>query len=151
MAMIKRYQMKYRIIGKGRYRILGKDFVKNNGNKGKLIIRNKKKRIGEFIKIKTCKKILNIGLLITRDICNISNMFKECGSLISIESPISDKIDYIELFNNYEFPKELEKENMFYSENKLEEKVCSMYKGLEDDINIDCSEISKCVDDSSNL
>ena len=33
-------------------RILGNDFVKNNKNKGKLIINNKKYKLKEFINIK---------------------------------------------------------------------------------------------------
>ena len=41
-------------------RILGETFVKNNRNKGKLIINNKKSRLKDIIPISIIKKILKI-------------------------------------------------------------------------------------------
>ena len=45
----------YKEIKSDNIRILGKDFVKNNKNKGKLIINNKKYKLKEFININEIK------------------------------------------------------------------------------------------------
>ena len=70
-----RYQMKY-IIKSLLYNyslnILGKDFVKNNRNKAKLIIENKKYYLKEYIELNNIKKLeLKIDILLSKDICNI--------------------------------------------------------------------------------
>ena len=86
MEMI-RYQMKYKI-NKGKLdnvilNILGKVFVKNNRNKGKLIIENKKYYVNEFFELNNFKKSeLKIDILLSQYICNVSYMFYKCESLL---------------------------------------------------------------------
>ena len=59
MEMI-RYQMKYKIdkslVDNNNLKILGKTFVKNNRNKGKIIIENKKYYPNEYIQLNNLKK-----------------------------------------------------------------------------------------------
>ena len=72
-----RYQMKY-IIDKSLLdnyilNILGKTFVKNNKNKAKLIIGNKKYYLNERIILENFKNSeLKIDILLSQDICNIA-------------------------------------------------------------------------------
>ena len=47
-------------------RILGKDFVKNNKNKGKLIINNKKYKLEEFIKGEWGSYKMKINIILIR-------------------------------------------------------------------------------------
>ena len=59
--------------------ILGKEFVENNGNKGKLIIKNKKIHLKEFYEnIDNEKDIIKIKMNLDKNICNKSYMFKKC-------------------------------------------------------------------------
>ena len=88
MEMI-RYQMKYKIdkslVDNNILKILGKTFVKNNRNKAKLIIENKKYNLKDFIKLNNFKKSeLKIDILLRQDISNISYMFNKCESLLEI-------------------------------------------------------------------
>ena len=63
--------------------ILGKEFVQNNGNKGKLVIDNKKCVLKEFIRNKEIEKDkLKIGIVLSKDIYNKSYMFKNCYDLL---------------------------------------------------------------------
>ena len=101
MEMI-RYKMKYKIdkslLHKAFLNILGKEFVKNNINKGKLIIENKKYYLKEYIKLNNFKNSdLKIDILLSQDIYNISYMFNNSRSLLkfSIKNNIKNKnIDY---------------------------------------------------------
>ena len=68
-------------------RILGKEFVENNGNKGFLIINNKKFRLKEIEEIKKRKIIL----MINKNIYNKSCMFKNCNLLESFSKILSDE------------------------------------------------------------
>ena len=75
-------------------RILGHDFVKNNKNKAKLIINNKKYRLKELVNNKGFNNDkIKINMILSKDISNISNMFKNCVKLleISIEDDILKK------------------------------------------------------------
>ena len=57
------------------FRILGNDFVKNNENKGKLIINNKKYKLKEFINIKEFKKDkIKIYMILSKELSNISHL-----------------------------------------------------------------------------
>ena len=69
----------------GNIRILGHDFVKNNKNKGKLIINNKKYGLKDLVNYKefTNDKI-KINMILSKDISNISHMFKNCVKLLKI-------------------------------------------------------------------
>ena len=64
-------------------RILGSDFVKNNKNKAKLIINNKKYALKEFINQKgSTSDEIKINILLNKDLLNISSFFKNCFKLI---------------------------------------------------------------------
>ena len=69
-------------------RILGHDFVKNNKNKAKLIINNKKYKLREFINYKNIKEFtidkLKIEMILSKDLSNISYIFENCTQLIEL-------------------------------------------------------------------
>ena len=66
-------------------RILGKDFVKNNKNKGKLIRNNKKYKLKEFINSNEIKNdIIKINIILSKEISNISHLFDNCYKLKEI-------------------------------------------------------------------
>ena len=70
---------------KDNIRILGNEFIKNNRNKGKLIINNKKHYFREFFQTTYYyhyyEKKLKIKLILNNNISNVSYIFKECESL----------------------------------------------------------------------
>ena len=66
-------------------RILGHDFVKNNKNKAKLIINNKKYGLKDFVNYKEfINDKIKINMILSKDISNISYMFKNCVKLLEI-------------------------------------------------------------------
>ena len=77
-------------------RILGKHFVKNNINKGKLIIKNKKYKLKEFFEINDDinENNIKISMILNNELSNASYMFKDCISLIELS------LSYGEEFNN---------------------------------------------------
>ena len=82
-------------------RILGGYFCRNNKNKGKLIINNKKYYLKEFIEIKNMKeKRIKIKMLINKNLYDKSYMFNDCKSLL--ELTINDNLEYIENYENFE-------------------------------------------------
>ena len=82
---------------KNNLRVLGKEFVKKNKNKGKLIINNKKFSLNEMISVKdiTKNKIL---MILYENISNKSFMFKDCYSLESFSQSL---IDLNEINSNF--------------------------------------------------
>ena len=78
------FKMIYQIDNKDdNLRILGKDFVKNNKNKCKLIVENRKLKLTESIPKKEIKNnMLSIKMILGKDICNARFMFKDCISLL---------------------------------------------------------------------
>ena len=67
-------------------RILGKIFVKNNANKGRLIINNKKYNLLEFNPINNFNEDnLKISMILSQNIFNRSYMFNESKSLIKFD------------------------------------------------------------------
>ena len=83
-------------------RILGKIFVKNNANKGRLIINNKKYNLLEFNPINNFNEDnLKISMILTQNIFNRSYMFMKCKSLI--EFSIYDSYKLIETDSNNTF------------------------------------------------
>ena len=71
--------------GSDNIRILGKDFVKNNKNKGKLIINNKKYKLKEFININEIKNdIIKINIILSKELSNISHLFHNCAKIKEI-------------------------------------------------------------------
>ena len=82
-------------------RILGEYFCRNNKNKGKIIINNKKYYLKEFIEIKNMKeKRIKIKMVINKNLYDKSYMFKDCESLL--ELTINDNLEYIKIYENYE-------------------------------------------------
>ena len=78
---VEKYKMIYKIENKSNnLRILGDDFVKNNINKGKLIINNKKFSLKSIISINEMKKC-KIEIILVKNIYNKSCMFKNCETL----------------------------------------------------------------------
>ena len=108
---MKRYQMKYKtdkkFLDNDNLNILGKDFVKNNTNKARLIFKNKKYYLKEYIKLNDFKKSkLKIDILLSQDICNISYMFYNCIFLFEFSkyNNIKNKIidyDFSEIEENH--------------------------------------------------
>ena len=74
---------------KNNLRVLGKEFVKKNKNKGKLIINNKKFSLNEMISVKDIIKN-KILMILYENISNKSFMFKDCYSLESFSQSLID-------------------------------------------------------------
>ena len=70
-------------------RIIGEDFVKNNKNKGLLIINNKKVSLKSMMSINNIKDI-KIKIILNKNISNKSCLFKNCQKLESISYLSSD-------------------------------------------------------------
>ena len=67
-------------------RILGEEFVRNNKNKGKLFYKNKKYPLKSLFKFgDNIKDNLKIQILLNKDCCNKSFMFKDCSFLTEIK------------------------------------------------------------------
>ena len=66
-------------------KIIGKEFLKNNKNKAKLIINNKKHNLNQFLKIKDFNdENIKVKMILSRDICNLSCIFKNCDLLLNL-------------------------------------------------------------------
>ena len=77
------YKMLYNRENNNNLRILGNNFVKNNKNKGKLIVNNKKQKITEFINIILINdNRIKIKLLLSKNIPNKSCLCRDCTSLL---------------------------------------------------------------------
>ena len=97
------YRMTYKLEKDQTYlRILGKEFVENNGKKGSLIINNRKIYLKEIAEIKNGK----IYMMLNRNIYNKNCMFKNCRLLESFSKITPDnnikKINDMENNTNYE-------------------------------------------------
>jgi len=92
------YKMLYKIKNpETRLKILGKNFVKNNLFKGKLVINNKKQKIGECININGIRNDkFKVKLLLKRKIYNKSYFFKDCSSIIELSTSNKE----LKTFNN---------------------------------------------------
>ena len=83
--MEKLVTIKYKINNKGKIRLFGNEFVKNNINDCKMIIKGKTNKLDEFCDTsKIQNKELEIKLIGIEKINNMSFMFRECESLISL-------------------------------------------------------------------
>ena len=77
------YKMLYNRANNNNLRILGNNFVKNNKNKGKLIVNNKKQKITEFINIILINdNRIKIKLLLSKNIPNKSCLCRDYTSLL---------------------------------------------------------------------
>ena len=86
-------------------RILGENYVKNNRNKGFLIVRNKKFHLKEFLPNNDIDKDkIKIKILLMRNINNYNFMFKDCETLETLEtSEFLETSETLEIFENSEF------------------------------------------------
>ena len=125
-------------------RILGHDFVKNNKNKGKLIINNKKNGLKELVnKKKFTNDKIEINMILSKDISNISNMFKNCKKLLEIS--IDDDFININDEKFYKFEEYLDYNNDYNEdiyEDYYEDNYINIYND-NDNIYSNCSEIMK--------
>ena len=99
-------------------KILGKHFRRNNKNKGKLILNNKKFDFKEFINIKNInEKQTKVKMILKENIQNKSYMFENCDSILELK--INDNLDYIENQINFEIDYYYQEnnENIIYEEN----------------------------------
>ena len=98
-------------------RVLGQEFIRNNKNKGKFIIKNKKYDLIEFIDTTNIEEDkIKIKLVLKDNIYDKSCMFKDCESLIkfSINTDVNNNFEritelsedkFIDIeFNDYYFP-----------------------------------------------
>ena len=132
--------------GSDNIRILGKDFVKNNKNKGKLIINNKKYKLKEFININEIKNdIIKINIILSKELSNISHLFHNCAKLKEIffcddTRFVNDKGPHLfEELNDYD-------KDFYFDVNENSPDNCSehsLYKNIRtDDIYSNFSEIT---------
>ena len=112
------YKMEYNIRNKtNKLRVIGEDFMKNNKNKGKLIINNKKVPLYDIISF-DYKEQTKIKLIISVSIFNKASMFKNCKELKSLSKlSVGNSIDDIN-----------------YNENNINED-CQSYIGNNNNIN----------------
>ena len=74
----------YKTENKSRIRIFGEQFIKNNKKNCKIIIENKEQDISEYINVNEKITNLKIKLKEIKTITNMSYMFSDCKSLISL-------------------------------------------------------------------
>ena len=75
--------------------LLGKDFVKNNKNKGKIIFKNKKHPLKEFLPVNEFRsRVIKVKMILNKNIYNKSYMFKDCKSLLHFSA--NDNYEKIE-------------------------------------------------------
>ena len=135
---------------KNRTIILGKEFVKNNSNKGRLVINNKKCKLKEFIENKKIKKDkLKIGIILSKNIYNKNYMFKNCYDLLKFSSYI-DVFEYVDKEFEYVF-----EEDEILIDDYIADKIESnnfhqIYKNLKDDTENTYTKISTQKDKYSN-
>ena len=116
-------------------RILGETFVKNNRNKGALIIKNKKYHLKDILSVNDINgDIIKINMILNRYTCNFCCMFKDCTSLKSLSKSLVDNtID-----------------NVIYKENTSEKKSDEQINKSEDESSSsNISEILKMEGDNT--
>ena len=104
------YIIKYKIPKQKIIKIFCNSFVKNNKNKVKIIYKNKKFPLKDEMKIDYGQKILKLQMININDICNLSEMFKDCEYLLSFEEKENIDDNYLEgemekIFSNLIFLK----------------------------------------------
>jgi len=140
------YKMLYKIKNTNiNLRILGDIFVRNNKNKGKLIINNKKKKIIDLININFIKtNEFKIKLLLCKHINNKSYFFKDCASLLKLSlSNMKKNLENDLRGNILKFDIEEEKDESFLDLYPEEQKNSTFYENIENYPFDNISEISK--------
>ena len=121
-------------------RILGHDFVKNNKNKAKLMINNKKYSLREFIdNIQFTDNKIKINIILSKDIANISYMFMNSAKLLEIST--YDDIMIIEDLNSNENGAFFQ-HNLDYDEDNFNNIYNNFYN---DNLYQNCSESTKSI------
>ena len=72
-------------IQNNKLRIFGEGFVKNNKSNCIIFINNKEKELNEFYEYSQKEKVIFIKLEMNEKVNNLSEMFKDCSSLISFK------------------------------------------------------------------
>ena len=127
------YRMFYKInqnnnVNDNSIRILGKEFIKTNKNKGIIIYTNKKYPLKELFNIKNIEsKKLKINMLLTKNSYNKSFMFNNCSSLLTFElfNDIYEKEDTSLANKNNKYIGS-EEEKKVYDDYKWSTKISSM-------------------------
>ena len=148
------YKMTYKVGSNTKViRLLGKEFIKNNRNKVKLIINNKKYKINNYISSDDIEKN-KIKIILNKNICNISCMFKNCKLLDTVSQlTYLNGIEYFqneEIFNYNEYKTQTlgseemqENSNSFsYGDNLFNYKMTTKQENLNFEISNKEDEIS---------
>ena len=124
---MKLFKMTYKTRENDNYlKILGEDFVKNNKNKGKLAINNKKLNLKDtiFFGNDVLNKINKLKMLLCKNIYNKSFMFKNCELLESFSGILiendKEKYENNESYEKIEYKEEIieyDEQNIFDSFN----------------------------------
>ena len=141
-------------------RILGEDFAKNNKNKGKLIINNKKIALENYIYLEE-DKLIKIKMVLSKNIYNKSRMYKNCEtleklSLLSFDDDIK-QLQNVEKNIEIEFNRQNMKDeeesfssnNSIYDDNLAYKDDFPLYNNIKIDDFV-FSEISKKNDDETS-
>ena len=125
------YKMKYKTEEDNEnIRILGENFIRNNKNKVKLIIDNKRYKLKDIITIWNFgKDILKTKLISYNNSYNKSYMFKDCTSLLEFSIDDFEYLENQEKFDNEQFFESNEKENLNDENNDFDEEN-SFYNNL---------------------
>ena len=133
-------------------RILGEEFVKNNNNKAKLVINNRKYSLNIIHNIAQNK----IKIILKQKIHNISFMFKNCNLLESFSKLSNDdNIDYINISEKINNDSEIDEkktkneENDLCKESNSDDNITSFYPSIKNQHSL-ISEISKIVEKNLN-
>ena len=106
MNIFDEINIKYKIKDQEEIKIFGKEFVKNNKNICKIIYEDKEYDLSEYIKINNKKEKLEIKLNGISNINNMSNMFYECSTLLSLSDiskwDTSNIMDISYIFGGFE-------------------------------------------------
>ena len=142
---VERYMMLYELNEKeDQIRILGDEFVKSNYNKAKLVFNNRKFplfSILPFDEIEEKKDKIKIELILNKNICNKSYMFKNCKFLVGLSINENSKI-FRDLGNDESYYNEINSD--FERKEKLSNFINRDIKDSKNylnDVNNDYSEI----------
>ena len=134
-----RYTVKYKTQKfSNNQRILGKEFVKNNRNKGILLIKHKKYKLKEFIEINNFSKDneFKIDIILCQNHYNKTLMFYDCISLLELSIFDKNLEEEIEDENELQAPKEIKLEQFAIgyknnsSNNNSENSTFSYYSNI---------------------
>ena len=141
----------YLINKKGRLRIFGKDFVKNNKDKCEIIYEENKYYLKEFLdeidlNYKN-KNEIELILKISEDICDMSSMFYECETLKSFPESQSYCNNNLDSDNSKvsELSNELYKNNSSYEKSKIPSKNDNKNSSGLNDLNECCKGINPII------